>query len=204
MARSADKAPVLSIIVRRFAPEQTHDIMRALDALQALANEQPGYLGDQNKLLEREDHVELINVFAFDSRQNLTAWEGSQARRRCLAELDRLPQQEMTLTRFDEFAELLVPRSAVGKIEIVVILIFWILALGALLGVIADRVLPATLPDFWRSALLISINVVLISYIFLPWSNRILTRLKTRLKARSTPPSTARRKTSGSRGPDDT
>ncbi|TDT75250.1 antibiotic biosynthesis monooxygenase (ABM) superfamily enzyme [Litoreibacter halocynthiae] len=178
---SHDARPVLSIIVRRFGHEFRDDIMQSLEQLQKAAANEEGYLGDHNSLSQQDDCYELVNVFSFDSRKNLERWESSDLRKECLADLDRHPQKVTRHPHVDEFSLLLSPKSRVSKIEIVVILIFWILVLGATLGFFADLLLPATFPAAVRSVLLISINVVLISYIFLPWSSSWLTRLKTRL-----------------------
>ena len=56
--------------------------------------------------------------------------------------------------------------------------------IAEVLTLLAGYVLPDRFTGFWREVLLISVNVLLISYIFLPWSSRALTRLKSRLRAR--------------------
>lgn len=173
--------PALSIIVRRFRHEFKDEIMQSLRELQKAAADQPGYLGDHNSLSEHHEYCELVNVFAFSSRTNLERWESSDLRNKYLAELDRHPQEATKHTHFDELAQLLSPTSQVSKIEIVIILIFWILVLGAFLGYLADYLLPAAFPPVWRSVLLISVNVILISYVFLPWSSNGLTKLKSRI-----------------------
>ncbi|MEZ5778237.1 MAG: hypothetical protein R3E44_07745 [Paracoccaceae bacterium] len=175
---------VLSIIVRRFDQEFEEEIGRSLARLQRAAAEQPGYLGEQNSLTRRADGCELVTVFVFDSRANLERWENSAARERHLAELDRHPQEITRHTRFDELARLLDPGAGISRIEIVAILIFWIVILGEALRHIADLVLPDALQPFWRNLLMISVNVVLISYAFLPWSSIALTRLKARFSQR--------------------
>ena len=58
------------------------------------------------------------------------------------------------------------------------------MVIAELLTLLAGYVLPDRFTGFWREVLLISVNVLLISYIFLPWSSRALTRLKSRLRAR--------------------
>ncbi|MHA6325493.1 hypothetical protein [Roseivivax sp. CAU 1753] len=143
----------------------------------------PGYLGEQNSLSEGETTCELVTVFAFDSRRNLERWERSTLRIQFLAELDRHPQESSKHTTFDDLARLLHPRSHVSKIEVVLILIFWIVVLGGLLDYLADIILPGAVPPMARSVLLISVNVILISYVFLPRTSMALTRLKMRLSA---------------------
>ncbi|MBO9457392.1 hypothetical protein J7376_19365 [Paracoccus sp. R12_1] len=178
---SHDERPVLSIIVRRFALEYKDDILHSLDQLQQAAADQKGYLGDHNSLSRESDGYQLVNIFAFSSRENLDSWEDSEVRKSCLAELDRHPQEATEPARFDDIAQLLQPASKISKIEIVVILIFWIVVLGAVLGHLAEFILPESFLRTGRSVLLISVNVVLISYIFLPWSSHWVTKLKARL-----------------------
>ncbi|MFD2741361.1 hypothetical protein ACFSUD_17435 [Sulfitobacter aestuarii] len=174
-----DARPVLSIIVRRFHQDRKADILHSLHRLQQVAADQPGYLGDHNSLSEEETQCELVNVFAFNSRKNLERWEASELRNRCLAELDRHPQKATRHKDFEELARLLPQTSRISKIEIVVILIFWILISGTCLGYLGDLLLPTGFPAVGRSILLVTINVLLISYLFLPWTSNILTKLKT-------------------------
>ena len=172
--------PIVSIIIRRFRQEFEQDIMQSLRELQIVAAKQPGYLGDQNHLSHDRGCCELVNVFAFDSTKNLERWETSDERARHLKILDAFPQEKSNHVKFDELEPLLGPQSNTSKIEIVLILIFWIVLIGAVLGYLADFLLPASFPQFGRTVLLISINVVLISYFFLPWSSKLLGRLKSR------------------------
>ncbi|WP_226782946.1 antibiotic biosynthesis monooxygenase [Oceaniglobus trochenteri] len=177
---SKDAQPVLSVITRRFRPELAKDIRAALENLQKAAARQPGYLGEQNSLTQVDDGCELVTVFAFDSRANLLRWESSDVRKTFLAQLERHPQESVKHTTFDGLSFLLGPQASLRKIEIVAILIFWIFLSGMALGHLADLVLPTALPAPLRSLLLISVNVALISYVLLPWSSRVLTRVKAR------------------------
>ncbi len=177
---SNDARPVLSIIIRRFDHDMKDQIMQSVRQLQEVASDQTGYLGHHNSLSKQADFYELVNIFTFNSRKNLEKWEKSDRRKTCLAELDRHPQVATKHTQFDELAELLHPVSRISKIEIVVILMFWILVLGAILNGIADLLLPVGFSSVGRSVLVVAVNVLLISYIFLPWSSNRLTSLKTR------------------------
>lgn len=183
MSKDATR-PVLSVIVRRFMPDIEPDIREAFARLQRAAEDQPGYIGAQNSLSQRTEWCELVTVFAFDSRRNLDRWERSNRRKSLLAALDRHPQESSKHAGFDRLALLPHPASRIGKAETVAILIVWILSLGTVLGGIADHALPDTVPRLGRDAIVVSINVLLISYIFLPWSSVLLTRLKDRLSPR--------------------
>jgi len=179
------KRLAFSIIVRRFQHEYEEDIMQSLNQLQKVAADQPGYLGDHNSLSQGNEYRELVNVFAFDSRKNLERWESSGVRNGLLAELDRHPQEATKHSLPDDLVSLLHPKTQESKIEIVVILIFWIVVLANILDYFADFILPTTLFPFWRSVLLISVNVALISYIFLPWSGKMLARFKAKFAGRT-------------------
>ncbi|KGJ05134.1 Antibiotic biosynthesis monooxygenase (ABM) superfamily enzyme [Paracoccus halophilus] len=178
-----DTRPVLSVAVRRFDRNFEQHIRKSLRQLQEAAAEQPGYLGEQNSVSHVEDHCELVTVFAFDSQTNLDNWENSELRNRLIAEIDRHPHESTKHTGFDDFSVLLHPQSKVTRIEIVLVLIFWIILLSGVLNRIADFVLPDSFPPALRYVLTISVNVGLISYIFLPWSSRMLTRLRDRLES---------------------
>lgn len=172
--------PVLSVIIRRFRKKHEDRIRQSLTRLQEAARGQPGFLGEQNSVSHADSYCELVTVFAFDSRKSLERWEGSDLRNRLIADLDRHPHESSKHTQFDDLSVLLHPQSRVSKIEIVLVLIFWILALGAVLDHVAGFLLPQGMPPVMRNMLLVSVNVVLISYVLLPWSSRCITRLKTR------------------------
>ena len=173
--------PLLSVIVRRFPQEFERDIDQALRKMQQAAAKQPGFVGLQNSLSYIDDGCELVTVYSFDSSENLQKWKNSPIREGLIGELDKHSHKSVTHAHFDDLDLLLHPKAQLRKIETVVILIFWILILGAALRYLADQAeifLPAPIVPFWRNALLVSLNVVLISYIFLPWSSMIVTRLK--------------------------
>lgn len=177
------KNPVLSIIVRRFAPAEKDAVLQALGALQEAAAKRSDYLGHHNSLDCTEESCELVNAFAFSSREALENWERSETRKAHLEKLDALPITATRHADIDGLAQLLPPTAQLRKAEIVLILIFWITALGTGLGALADALLPAAAPNgFWRSLSLITVNVLLISYLLLPWSSRALLWLKARIR----------------------
>ena len=101
-----------------------------------------------------------------------------------MARLDAISEAAPVQARFDDLSLLPGPKAQLRKIEVVAVLIFWIVVIAEVLTLLAGYVLPDRFTGFWREVLLISVNVLLISYIFLPWSSRALTRLKSRLRAR--------------------
>jgi antibiotic biosynthesis monooxygenase (ABM) superfamily enzyme len=172
---------VLSVIVRRFDRDVRGDVEALVERIQQAVHRQAGFVRLQNSFSSRGDNCELVTVFSFDTRDNLGKWENSPIRRELIEELDRISSGDLSHTKFDGLALLASPKARVTKVETVAILIFWILVMGRLLGLLADLLLPAALGIVWRDSLIIVVNVVLISYVLLPWSTTTLTWLKTRL-----------------------
>lgn len=177
-------APIVSVVVRRYRPEDEAAFMRVTARIGAEVASRPGFAGLQTKQSQRGDHVELVTVFAFDSRANMERWEGAETRQQLMRELDSLSLEGSSQTKFSELAVLTDPEAGLSRFEIVVILIFWILILAAALEELAALALPGAIDGFAREAGLISINVALISYLFLPVSSRIWARAKARWAAR--------------------
>ncbi len=169
---------VLSVIVRRYALEFEDEIEQSVARLQKAVVKQPGFVDLQNSRTEGADDNELITVFTFDSQANLDLWNHCPVRRGFAAELDRHSSNTATYARFDDLALLQNPKAHLRKIEIVAILIFWIVLLGAGLGLLTDAILPVAIVPFWRNLMLVTVNVLLISYIFLPWSSMGVAKLK--------------------------
>ncbi|MBO1520127.1 hypothetical protein [Oceanisphaera pacifica] len=175
---SKEERPLLSVIVRRFPKKLMAKIERSLGKTQQAMANQPGFVGLQNSFSHHADYSELVTVFAFDSSESLNQWETSPLRNSFVTELDLYSQDSVTHAQFDDLALLLHPRAQLRKIETVAILIFWILLLGNILRYLADEYLPGLLAPHWRNSILVLINVVLISYVFLPWSSMIATKIK--------------------------
>lgn len=171
-------SPLLSVIVRRFPPELEGDVDQLMRKMQQAAAGYPGFVGLKNSLSCEQDNYEVVTVFAFDSLQNLENWKRSSVRAGYVGELDKYSHSSTTQAEFGDLALLLHPSAQLRKIETVAILIFWILILGAALRYLASLFMPASVGPFWQNILLVPINVLLISYIFLPWSSMLVTRLK--------------------------
>ena len=179
------KRPLLSVIVRRFPQKLEREIEKSLKKTQRAMANQPGFVGLQNSLSYEDDYCELVTVFAFDSGKNLERWKNSPVRERFVKELDDYSHDSVTHAQFGDLALLLHPQAKLKKIETVAILIFWILFSGAMLRYLADFLLPSTFAPYWQNVVLVSVNVLLISYVFLPWSSMLVTRLKHRVSRRA-------------------
>ncbi|GJM41525.1 MAG: hypothetical protein DHS20C20_18070 [Ardenticatenaceae bacterium] len=170
--------PLLSVIVRRFPQKLEHDIEQLVGKIQRAVANQPGFVGLQSSFSHEDSYCELVTVFAFDTEGNLERWKNSPIREGFARELDKHSQDSVTYAQFGNLALLLQPKAQLSKIETVVILIFWVLFLGELLRYLASFLMPGIFATFWQNVLLVSVNVMLISYVFLPWSSIIVTRLK--------------------------
>lgn len=176
---------VLSVIVRRFPRDAEPNVRRTAARIRQAAACQPGFMGTQNSYSEWSGGGELVTVFAFDSRANLEAWEASPLRRDLVSEIDGYALDRPAQAQFDDLAMLLQPGARMSRFETVVVLILWILILNALLRPTADYVLAGALAPQWQGVLLVIVNVTLISYLFLPWTGRMVVALKARLRKRS-------------------
>ncbi|WP_152610573.1 hypothetical protein [Leisingera sp. ANG-DT] len=176
-----DAHPILSVIVRRFEKKSWARIEELVRETERAVSQQPGFLGRQDNLSYGDSGCELVTVFFFDSHKNLENWELSSVRQRFVDELDRHSSSRSTQAKFDELTLLSSPKALISKIETVAILIFWILILGGLLDLAASALLPGAMSSIWLNILSVSVNVLLISYIFLPWTGAVLANLKARL-----------------------
>lgn len=168
---------VVTVVLRRVALDAKPQAQAAIDRLRAAARRFPGYQGAEDTYLPATaSHVDLVTVFRFDTRENMQRWESSPERKLLIAEVDRHCLQVSERAAFDGLSLLLPDSVKISKLETVVILILLILILGWL----ADLVLPAMARP-WRTVLSVSVNVCLISYVFLPLSIRALVALKKRL-----------------------
>lgn len=187
MPKQAEARPILSVITRRFPRERRNLVEASVERIQQAVAGQPGFLGLKNSLSEGKDDCELVTVLAFDSPENRRRWETSPVRERMVVELDRHSEGSAMHTHVGDLGLLLQSGSRVSRGETVAILIVWILILAAVLDWLADLALPDAFPAPLRGVLLIVINVLLISYVFLPWSGTMLSRLKARLSGKGRP-----------------
>ena len=180
----ADATPVLSVILRRYRPEVAQEIEALEAGIRDAVQRCRGFVDLRSSRSEQGGICELVTVFTFASDADLARWNASEARADYVARLDAISESAPVQARFDDLSLLPGPKAQLRKIEVVAVLIFWIVVIAEVLTLLAGYVLPDRFTGFWREVLLISVNVLLISYIFLPWSSQALTRLKSRLRAR--------------------
>ncbi|WP_323767006.1 hypothetical protein [Marinovum sp.] len=174
---AATTRQVVTVVIRRLQPEAKPAVQAGIARLRTAARQYPGYLGAEDSYLPTtERHVDMVTIFSFDSRRNLKRWEIAPIRRQLIAEVDRHCLEVSDRAAFDGLSPLLPDSAKISKPATVAVLIVLILALGWL----ADLLLPA-FPQPWRTVLTVTVNVCLISYLFLPWSVRALAALRKRL-----------------------
>lgn len=173
----ARSSQVVTVVIRRLPVTARPAVQAKMDRLRAAARQYPGYQGADDTYLPATDtHVDLVTLFRFDCRKNLKRWEGAPERKRLIAEVDRQCLEISDRAAFDGLSLLLPDSVKVSKLETVVVLIALILALGWL----ANMLLPP-MAEPWRTVLTVAVNVCLISYLFLPWSIRLLVAIRKRL-----------------------
>lgn len=168
---------VVTVVIRRLPPDAKPAVQQGIARLRVAARHYPGYLGAEDSYLPTtERHVDMVTIFSFDSRANLERWENAPERRRLIAEVDRHCLEVSDRAAFDGLSPLLPDTARISKPATVAVLIVLILGLGWL----AELLLPPFAQP-WRTVLTVTINVILISYVFLPWSVRGLAALRKRL-----------------------
>lgn len=175
---SQNTQPILSVIVRRFRQEFSDDIETAIKSIQQAVADQPGFVGLQNSLTSKTSDCELVTIITFDTQEHLERWNVSALRKRFVAELDQISQDNATNTQFGDITLLAQSKGGIKKRETVIILIFWILILNNSLPYPINFLFSEVLGPFWRSSLTTCIIVVLLSYVLLPFSGIMLTRSK--------------------------
>jgi len=177
--------PLLSVIVRRFNQHQEVQLQQAINNIQKEVSQQAGFVGLQNSFSHSKNYCELVTVFTFDSEESLENWKRSSTRQAFVERLDKYSHGDVTHAQFDNLGLLLPEKAQLRKIEMIVILIFWILLLGAGLRHLTNTLIPGILNPFIQNALLISTSVLLISYFFLPWSSLQIIKLKAHLSTKN-------------------
>jgi len=167
-------SPVISVIVRKFHESDRSSAEEVLQRFDGALRSWPGFLKIiHNPPIHGNDGY-FSTVVSFKTLDDLIAWEQSDLRKNLVDELAEYIDGEVVRNRLWNLGALLEKAQPVKKWKTVLVLILWILGLGAILGWILDIVSPNFPTGFVREALLITINVTLISYIALPKSMALL------------------------------
>lgn len=167
----------VTVILRRIPRSSQADAMRAVQKLRDHARTHSGFVDAKDSLLPAGEHVDLVTVYSFATPDDLGRWENDPRRIDLVSDVDRLSVDISERAAFDGLSMLTPDRSRGNKHETVAILIVLIV----LLGLLADLVMPPV-AEPWRTLVVVSVNVCLISYVLLPWSLRALAWIKDRVR----------------------
>ena len=177
----AGTGPVTTVVTRTVKPHRRADYEAWLRRLLTEAEGLDGFVGaDVHPPPEGTEPPIYTSVFRFDSLAHLRAFEGSELRRRALAEVADLVEADaiwQTHTGlelwFDPPPGTVVPQPVRWRMALVLGIVVYLLVLvfGTLAAVTIGG-LPAPL----RLAVVIAVEIVLMTYLVLPWLTRRLAR----------------------------
>jgi len=182
----SDKSPILSVIIRKFRKADMAAANEVLVRFEEALQVQPGFIEVRHNAPSRETGEAFSTVIAFDTLDDLIAWEQSRTRKDLVEELSRFVEGEVVINRLWDLDSLLGSQSTTHpakKWKTVLVLTFWVLVVGAVLGWIADLISPQYPTGYLRTVLLLVINILLNSYFFLPRSMVLLHRVEEKYRA---------------------
>ncbi len=182
-----DKSPVLSVIVRKFREADIAAANEVLVRFEQALNRQSGFLEVRHNAPSQETGAAFSTVISFATLDDLIAWEQSDERKELVDELSHFIEGEVVKNRLWDLDSLLGSQSSAHrpkKWKIVLVLTFWVLAVGAVLSWIADLISPDYPSGYLRTVVLLIINILLNSYFFLPRSMALLHRLEEMYRAK--------------------
>ncbi|MEP2533227.1 hypothetical protein [Shimia sp.] len=142
---------------------------------------QPGFIEVRHNAPSQETGDTFSTVLAFATLDDLIGWEQSKARAELVTELSAYTEGEVVKNRIWNLETLLGNQNAghpPKKWKTVLVLTFWVLVVGAVLGWIADLISPNYPTGYIRGVILLIFNILLNSYFFLPRSMALLHRLE--------------------------
>lgn len=179
MSEPATGAPVTTVVTRTVKPDRRDDYEAWLHRLLAAAEHLPGFAGAEVHP-PAVDAVPAVytSVFRFDSVDDLRAFERSDLRRQAVAEVADLVEADAVWDThtglelwFDAPPGTVVPQPIRWRMALVlgVVVYLLVLAFGQVAGaVIGDVPLPV------RLAIVIAVEITLMTYVILPWLTRRL------------------------------
>ncbi len=172
---------VTVVVRRRVKAGREADYERWLHALIEDASSLPGYLGAQTRPPTADTGREYTSIFRFASVEQLRAFERSDLRRRALAQVADLVEADAT---WDELTGLEVwfspppgtvaPQPSRWRMALLLTIVVYGLVLS--IGRIVATVL-ADAPPSLRLLVTIALEVLLMTYLLMPWLTRKLARL---------------------------
>ena len=171
--------PVTTVVTRHVKPEHCDDYEDWLSRLLHDAETLPGYLGaDIHPPTADSTQATYTSVFRFDHLDNLRRFERSDLRHRYLAEVTDYVEADAAWQThtglelwFSPPPGTVVPQPVRWRMAVVLGTVVYALVL--VFGAIASATIGA-LPPPLRLAIVIAIEITLMTYLILPWLTRKL------------------------------
>jgi hypothetical protein len=181
VATDAAGEPVTVVVTRRVRSGREAEYEDWLKRLLAEAESLKGYLGATVQRPAADAKVrEFTSVFRFDSVESLKAFEGSELRRRYLAEVVDYVEADATWQRltglefwFTPPKGTMVPQPSRWRMAVVMIAVVYglVVSIGQLVALVMGQA-----PQSLRLLVTISIEVFLMTYVLMPRLTRWLAR----------------------------
>ena len=181
VASDAAREPVTVVVTRRARSGREAEYEDWLKRLLAEAESLKGYLGATVQRPAADAKVrEFTSVFRFDSVESLKAFEGSELRRRYLAEVVDYVEADANWQRltglefwFTPPKGTMVPQPSRWRMAVVMIAVVYglVVSIGQLVALVMGQA-----PQSLRLLVTISIEVFLMTYVLMPRLTRWLAR----------------------------
>jgi hypothetical protein len=176
---SEQRGPVTTVVTRHVKPDRRQEYEAWLERLLSDARDLDGYLGaDIHPPARDSPQATYTSVFRFDTLDSLRAFEASDLRQRMLSEVVAYVEADAVWRShtglelwFSAPAGTTVPQPVRWRMALVLGTVVYVLVL--VFGTIAAATIGA-LPVPLRLALVIAVEIALMTYIILPWITRRL------------------------------
>lgn len=172
--------PVTVVVRRRVKPARAKEYEAWLDRLIAAASGLPGYRGAEVQPPSGDGPSVYTSVFRFESLATLDAFEGSELRRRALAEVADLVEEDAAWSRltglelwFSPPPGTVVPQPSRFRMALVMIVVVYALVLS--LGQLVTKVMGGVAAPL-RLLVTLVLEVFLMTYVVMPRLTRLLAR----------------------------
>lgn len=175
MEKNNSAESVTAIVTRRVLPGRKDAYLEWVKQVDQVATTFPGHQGTTGKIAGEADECHV--VFRFDTIENLKAWECSDERRQWLSQLgDIVDEGESRIERLTGleflFRDQLHPRAWKMALVLTSAIFLLILVFGPVFSALATAV-PG-LPSWLWTLLQVSFQVLLLTYLIMPWAMRLL------------------------------
>jgi len=176
---SEPHGPVTTVVTRHVKPGRRTDYEAWLSRLLGEAQGLAGYLGaDIHPPATDSSQATYTSVFRFETLEHLRSFEAGELRRRMLAEVDDYVEADAIWRShtglelwFSPPAGTTVPQPVRWRMALVLGTVVYVLVL--IFGALAATTI-GTLPSPIRLAIVIAVEIALMTYLILPWITRRL------------------------------